>query len=82
MLAALMLPAAACSREPSKPEIRTVIVRPDIAPFAKVACSRTKPPERALTSGEVLRFWSRDRLEIADCDTKRAAAVWAGSAQP
>jgi hypothetical protein len=77
ILVALMPLVAGCFRKP-EPTIRTVIVRPEIPASAKVPCRASSPPDRQLTASEALRFWSADRVEVARCDARRAAAVKAG----
>ena len=77
ILVALTLIVGGCFRSP-EPTIRTVIVRPEIPASAKVPCRASNPPDRQLTASETLRFWSTDRVEIARCDARRAAAVKAG----
>jgi hypothetical protein len=75
MLVALALTVSACSRVEAPPQLRTVLVKPDVPPFTREACKRTPVPQRLLTAREVFSLWSKDRLEITDCDRKRQAIL-------
>ncbi|MBB4016719.1 hypothetical protein GGR16_001725 [Chelatococcus caeni] len=77
--------ASGCSTAPGDPVIRTELVRPSLPPAAREPCPAPVPlPDRSITSGEVTRWWGRDRAELRACEQRRAAAVAAidGSASP
>ncbi len=74
---------AACARFPDSDQVRTVIAQPTIPAIARTPCAApVPPPDRKLTAGETFDLWSRDRVSLRECETKRRAAVNAiGEAQ-
>jgi len=71
---------ASCAARPPAPEIRTVIVRPTIPPFAKTPCRKPEPlPDAALTAKQVATVMARDRNALVECEGRRSAAVAAAT---
>lgn len=67
---------AACARSPDSDQVRTVFTHPSIPALARTPCAApVSPPDRKLTAGETFDLWSRDRVSLRECETKRRAAV-------
>lgn len=56
--------------------VRTVFARPALPAAARQRCDApVATPDRDLNEREVASLWSRDRLALRACETRRAAAV-------